>query len=91
MWRGEVPVWPGELREMASPGVPDADATAALLAVIDFALGVAWLREQPPAVAYSAVGDEAAADDEVEETRDASAPPDVPRRGARRRSPSPRA
>ena len=28
---GEVPAWPGELREMASSVVPDGDATAAVL------------------------------------------------------------
>ena len=42
MWRGEVPAWPGELREMASSGVTDGDATAAVLAVPeDLALFIA--------------------------------------------------
>ena len=41
MWCGEVPAWPGELREMASC-VPDGDATAAVLAVPeDLALYIA--------------------------------------------------
>jgi hypothetical protein len=39
---GEVPAWPGELREMASCVVPDGDATAAVLAVPeDLALYIA--------------------------------------------------
>ena len=39
---GEVPAWPGELREMASCAVPDGDATAAVLAIPeDLALYIA--------------------------------------------------
>ncbi len=39
---GEVPAWPGELRDMASSVVPDGDATAAVLAVPeDLALFIA--------------------------------------------------
>ena len=39
---GEVPAWPGELREMASCATPDGDATAAVLAVPeDLALYIA--------------------------------------------------
>ena len=42
MWCGEVPAWPGELRDMASSVVPDGDATAAVLAVPeDLALYIA--------------------------------------------------